>query len=208
MIDSGAEKEALLQPEKRHGRGRAHRHSVRPPRIGIEAARDIERQHRHGRGVHRVDRGSEGAADRARETRAEERIDDHVGAIERPRLERGQRDAGGAAIGRGLRGCSFEPLGRHHELNAHGTPGRLHEPREHEAVPGVVACAAHYAERTSPRPAAVNDAQGGGGSAAHELVVRDAAGLDRPLLQVANLRGAENTLGKSFCQGFHGPRLY
>ena len=26
MVDRGAEEEALLQPEERHGRGRAHRH--------------------------------------------------------------------------------------------------------------------------------------------------------------------------------------
>ena len=118
----------------------------------------------------------------------------------RPRTRRTRRRRRGSR--RPLRRRALEPLGRHDEQHAHRTSRRLREPREHEAVAGVVAGAAHDAERTSVGPAAVDDAQAPRRSAAHELVVRDAASLDRPPLQLANLRGAEDTLGKAFCQGF------
>ena len=90
MIDRGAEEQALLQPEERHGRRRAHGHGVRPPGIRIEAARDVERQHRRAGGVDRVDRRAEVAADgRARPVPSSASTID-VGAVERPRLERGR----------------------------------------------------------------------------------------------------------------------
>ena len=93
MIGRRAEEQALLQPEERHGRRRAHGYGLGQP---VSASSPLGRSSASTGTPARVD-GVDGRAevvvDGAREPGAEQRVDDDVGAAKRAASNARERDA-------------------------------------------------------------------------------------------------------------------
>src|SRR6185295_18170964 len=72
VIHRRAEEQALLQSEERDCYRRTHGNRARQAGIGVEPARQVERQHGHARRVDGLDRSTESAVDGTREPRAKQ----------------------------------------------------------------------------------------------------------------------------------------
>ena len=155
---------------------------------GVDAARDVRGDHARLGGVDRGDHLVGRLARRTLEARAEQRVDDHVGALERVLLERLRRGPG-EPLEHLLR-VALQPLARPHEPDVDLAAGLAQQPRGDEPVAAVVALAADDHDAAGGR--VPRDRVGEPlPRALHQLQRRDRLRLDRPLVGRAHLLGVE-----------------
>ncbi len=144
-LRGGVHHDASLVAGERGGDRRAHRGPRHGPGVRPQARRDVEGHHRASRRVHRLDEARDGPADGAGEAGAEERVDDHVGALQLPREAGRARPIhllqAAAQASQGPRGIAAHVAARAGQEDAHTGAAGPQVPGHDEAVAAV-----------SPRP--------------------------------------------------------
>ena len=135
---------AGLSAEERHGFGGADRRAHHRAAGAVDAAGQIDGDHRRARGVDRLDHGTGRAFDRPVEARAEQRIDDQARASERIGPRRLDRALPACCR---LRRVALEPVALAKQQQADRIAAFGKDAGADEAVAAVVAGAGHDADR-------------------------------------------------------------
>ena len=133
-----------LAPEKRDGLGGTHRHAHYRTRGPVDAARQIDGQHRCAVGVDRLDHLMRLALHGPVEARAEQRIDDQRGLSDRLRVERQHRIFPAA---RGRRRIALQAVALAQQNDRDFAAARGEFGRRNKAVAAVIATARHHDDR-------------------------------------------------------------
>ena len=179
--------EARLETDEGDGVGRPHRCAEHTAGIGLEAARDVHRQHGRGLRVHEPYRFEVRAADLTLQTDAEETVDHEVP----PPASRHVRLRGAAGIAPRAEcagGVGGELRRVAHEHHRHVEPPGLQVTRDDERIAAVVAGSGEHEHRhTGTWDQLARELGGGEPGALHE---RGRVGQSRrSLLDLANLAG-------------------
>ena len=123
--------------------GRQHGSAGRTAAIGIHAAGDVQREHRRGLRVDRLDQGPGLALRRTRQADAEQRVHHQVG-MRKHGIEQRDPSAGGHVLG----ACALrDGISRHVRTqvhHVHAASGAVRMPRQHVAVTAIAARPAHH----------------------------------------------------------------
>ena len=143
----------------------------------VDAARHVERQHRPAARFDRLDGGGDRVARRAREARAEQRVDHELGAVQRV-LD------GATELEAGLPRALLGPGGvagvgsRRDDGDARLDAALAQQPGDDQPVAAVVAAAAEHGDPPGVREALAQHELGGRRGARHQAAARDAVRLD------------------------------
>jgi hypothetical protein len=177
---------ARLAAEKGHGFAGAHRHPHHRPAVAIDAARQIDGDHRRAACVDGLDDGPRCAFNRPVEPRPEQRIDDNIRAG-KTRRGRGLDLAPPAAGGLGRVALHFVAFSEEQQ------PDRIsafcQQVRADKAVAAIIAGTCHDDDRRcTPRAAARYRVGHGSPGALHQTNARHPAG-DRQAVGLGHFRG-------------------
>jgi len=127
---------ARLAAEERHRLRRLHRDAHHRAGRAVDAARQVDGDHRNAAPIHRLDHDPRQPLDRTIEPGAKQRVDDDVAILQRVRRRRRHRPApaleGGARI-------ALEPLGVADEHDPHIAAALGQQARRDETVAAIVA---------------------------------------------------------------------
>lgn len=189
---AGGGEQPLLAPDEGDGGRRIHGTTQHRAGIGIQAGRDIQRQHRPTAGVHRVDGRTPGTAHLAVQTGAQQGIHHHVAKAQRARQQRLRRHARRLCRSQGIvaQTCRIA-----HLIQRHIEAGLAGQPRHHETVAAVVAGAAYHTDAPRLGPAPAQQRKGLGTGTLHQGTAGDALFRDRQAVQFPHLGGTVKIMG-------------
>ena len=213
VVAGPAEVEPLLQADEGHGRARADRLAERQPQVRVQTARNVEREDRQAARIRGGHGGCVVAFERSVHADAEQRVDDHRlrrGDSARDAREAFDRDSGGDAFLERVLRVAFELLRRRDREDSDLEGLCFREPREHEAVPAVVAGAAEHDDGACVGPAPPQHAQRLRARAGHQLEARDRKLRARASIELAHLaravhRDRQRLVGASHRRDYTGP---
>ena len=199
VIGTDAREQSPLRGDEGDGGVRAHGDAERTARVGVEAARQIEGEHRATAVSDRVDRGRESRTDRTGDSGAEERVDDDVAAHRRFGVEGFDAHPSLQCPVAGARGIALEigGIADLEDLYVHAAIER--HAGHHVAVAGVVATATADREHLRIRPAIAQQFEGGRAGPAHEHDARQTEVVDGAAIERA--RGRSRVQGIDAGQG-------
>ena len=174
--------------EERDRASRAYRGAHHRARRAVDAARQIDGDHRRGVCIHRFDHRACEPLDRPVEAGAEQRVDDEIGAIE------------SAGCGRhdwtvplfcGERGVALEPARLADQQYVHRVAARGEQPRRDKAIAAVITGPGNHNDAAGGGPARRNRLGNRRAGTLHERDARNAAGDCQPV-GLRHLDGAED----------------
>jgi len=190
MLGTTADEKTGLQCDESHRAVGLHGDSSeRHAGITVEPGGYIECEDRPTGSVDRADDRSKLGAHRCFQSRAEQRIDDHVAITETLTREGLHLAAARHVVAVRLAGIPAQAPRRHCGEHRHAKPGRLRKACEHVAVPAVVAAAADDHRAVARRPASAQKAQRSLARALHQCVSRDVQLPDGIGIEGTHLRG-------------------
>jgi hypothetical protein len=203
MFRAGAEKLSRLEGNETQREVGAHGLLADRAAVGIDARRDVERQHWPLRRIDGADHLEGLGPGRRTKTRAQQAIDDDIAVGQRATVE-GMRIA---ARRQPVFLCAARVAGelvrrhrrQHQGFQAHG----LREARQHIAIATIVSGATDHGHAPPLRPAGTQQLEGALGRARHQRVSRHAPLLDFAGIECADLGGRID--GRGLIQGpVHG----
>ena len=191
----GQQQMRRLAAEEGHGRRGAHGGAHHEARGAVDAARQIDREHRRAIGIDRLDHLDGLALHRPVEARAEQRVDDQRRLAERLRVERQHRIFPAA---RSQRRIALQAVAFAQQRDRYLAPARGKFGGRDKTVAAIVAAAGDHHDRTLVGKIH-RGFRHGLARAQHQREARP-AGRDRQAIGALHFRGGENFHAKSLIQ--------
>jgi hypothetical protein len=192
-----AEIEAELEPDERERARSPHCDAEHLAGVGVQAARDIERQHGLVALIHRCDGLRRGPCNRARQADAENRIDDDVGSAQTIRVPLDDRPTRGNEVVVRPARVALQSSGLVQADSDDLQPPRTSESRQNVTIAAVVTRPADDREALRGRPATAQRTQRSFSGASHQRVGRNLQLFDRVPVQRTHLVRCVNGDGQT-----------
>ncbi len=184
----GMQQVAGLQPEEGDRAGGLDGGAEDLPAAPVDAARQVDRDHRKAGAIERADGLGGHPLDRPVEAGAEQRVDDHVGTGDEAA---GQPLAGAGPRRGGEGGVAFQPVASSEQPDGHLVAGLRHQAGGDEPVAAVVAGTGHHQNPAALRQQVV-DRLGHRQSGGFHQCDAGGAALDGQGVGLAHLLGGQH----------------